>query len=355
MRNSIDIGNAIAALGIKAIEQRLPDGWTALPSKARKLGGYEADAVLEVRAPDGVAATVLIEAKSRFTAQQAADLAPRLAAAARQGGAAALLITRFASATTQQRLRDAGVSYLDLTGNARIALRSPALYIETEGASKDPNPPERGIRSLKGAKAARLVRALCDFRPPTGVRELASRAKTDPGYASRVLDLLEQDDVISRDQRGGVADVRWRDLLRRWAQDYTVTKTNRAVPCLAARGLDAFTSRLRSYGERWALTASLAVPGSASTAPGRLASCYVDVPEQALEALDLRPADAGANVLLLEPFDSVVWDRTREERDLTCVALSQCTVDLLTGTGREPAEAESLISWMGQNENAWRA
>ena len=27
---------------------------------------------------------------------------------------------------------------------------------------------------------------------------------------------------------------------------------------------------------------------------------------------------------------------------------------LLTGTGREPAQAESLLDWMEENEDAWR-
>jgi hypothetical protein len=81
----------------------------------------------------------------------------------------------------------------------------------------------------------------------------------------------------------------------------------------------------------------------------------VENPERAVGELDLRPADTGANVLLLEPFDQVVWERARNEAGLTRVALSQCCVDLLTGTGREPAEAESLLSWMAENEHAWRA
>jgi hypothetical protein len=64
--------------------------------------------------------------------------------------------------------------------------------------------------------------------------------------------------------------------------------------------------------------------------------------------------EVGANILLLEPFDSVVYERTREEAGLTLVSVTQCAVDLMTGTGREPAEAESLISWMADNEGEWR-
>lgn len=320
------------------------------------LGNYRPDAVLEIRAPDGSRGLLVVEAKSSITAQQAANIATRLATAAEQApGATPLLITRFASSTAQQRLREAGVSYLDLTGNIRIVLERPALLIETEGADKDPEPTKRGIKSLKGAKGGRLVRALCDWRPPVGVRELARRTGANPGYVTRVLRLLRDEDIIRRDPNGMVTEVSWRDLLKRWARDYQVGKTNRAVLYLAPRGLDWLRSRLVSYRERWALTGSLAVPSAASTAPGRLASCYVDVAERAGDELDLRPATSGANVLLLEPFDEVIWERTRDESGLKTVAISQCAVDLMTGTGREPSEAEGLLDWMARDEDAWRS
>ena len=161
--------------------------------------------------------------------------------------------------------------------------------------------------------------------------------------------------MVRRDAGGQVQTVDWQGLLRRWSRDYDVARTNRAVPYLAARGLSAFTDQLRQYGARYALTGSQAIPPAASVASSRLASCYVPDPERAAEQRDLRPAETGANVLLLEPFDLVVYERSREQSGLRLVALSQCVVDLLTGTGREPAEADSLLSWMAANEDAWRA
>lgn len=74
-----------------------------------------------------------------------------------------------------------------------------------------------------------------------------------------------------------------------------------------------------------------------------------------MEVLELRETRAGANVLLLDPFDKVVLERTRLQGDLVAVALSQCVVDLLTGPGREPAQGEALISWMVENEGTWRS
>ena len=235
-----------------------------------------------------------------------------------------------------------------------LGLARPALFIERRGADQDPAPIPRESRSLKGAAAARIVRALCDWRPPVGVRELARRAATDPGYVTRILSLLANEGVIVRGEKGDVAEVRWQNLIRRWAQDYAVARTNRAKACLDPRGADALLDRLRVSKARFALTGSRAIPRAAQTAPARTTYCYVEDIDQASKRLGLREVEVGANVVLLEPFDAVIFERTRVEDGLTCVALSQCAVDLLTGSGREPSEATALVTWMEKHEDAWR-
>lgn len=59
-------------------------------------------------------------------------------------------------------------------------------------------------------------------------------------------------------------------------------------------------------------------------------------------------------MILAEPFDPVVYERTREREGVTCVAPSQNAADLLTSPGRGPNEAQELMDWMGKNEGAWR-
>ncbi len=69
--------------------------------------------------------------------------------------------------------------------------------------------------------------------------------------------------------------------------------------------------------------------------------------------LDWLPADEGSNVIMLRPYDPVVWDRTSGE-DLLFAAPSQIALDCLTGNGRMPAEGEALLAWMTENESRWR-
>jgi hypothetical protein len=86
----------------------------------------------------------------------------------------------------------------------------------------------------------------------------------------------------------------------------------------------------------------------------RLAAIYSDQPEALARNLELRPAETGGNVLLAEPFDSVVFTRGFEEGRLRFAACSQVAADLLTGPGRWPAEGEELLLWMAENERTWR-
>lgn len=77
-------------------------------------------------------------------------------------------------------------------------------------------------------------------------------------------------------------------------------------PYLEARGLGALWSKL-SRLPRYAATGSVAGSG---VAPLALAMVYVDDVQAGADALGLVPAEAGANVWLLQPYDQVVYDRT---------------------------------------------
>lgn len=351
MRNTLHSGNTLQK-GLATLRERLPGSWDidlVSPSSA------EIDAVVSLGVTEGLRARLLVETKPRVTTADIVRIVPRLIQAGEVEKAdGVLFISGFLTPLSRERLAAAGISYLDLAGNVRIQIDRPAVWIFSEGAERDPSPRRQGIRSLKGAKAGRLVRALCDWKPPVGVRELAYRAGVDPGYTSRVLAFLEEETVLERGERGTITFVRWRELLSLWARDYEIGATNRPVSCLAPRGLEPFMARLPAVGVRYAVTGAVAVPSETLVAPPARISCFVDDSTRAIEELGLVETDTGSNVLLLEPFDPVVYERGRTTRGLNAVALSQCVVDLLTGTGREPAQGDALLEWMERNEDEWR-
>lgn len=343
----------------RLLREQLPGTWQLDLEQARARSGP--DAVLNLRAPDGRRTIILVEIKRRLdpvavprVLEQMQSWADRFAPASPR--AVFLVAAPYLGERTRGRLRDSALNYLDLTGNTFMAFEDPAVYIRTEGAAKDPNRASRPMRTLRGVKSAQIVRTLVDLRPPLGVRQIAELAKTDPGNVSRVLDLLERDDLIQRNPRGGVQRVDWGELLKAWARDYSVTESNTSRTYLDPRGLSNFLFRLMSLPEstRYAVTGSLAAARLAPVAPARLGAAFVDDAAAVADALGLVPAETGANVMLLEPRGEYVFDRSINDEGVYYVAPSQVVVDLLTGSGRNPSEAEELLEWMRKNEDAWR-
>ena len=265
-----------------------------------------------------------------------------------------IVVAPYLGARAREVIAARGVSYIDSTGNMRLHADKPALYILTNGADKDPWPDDQPLKSLRGRGAGRALRAVVDFRPPFGVRELAGRANVSPATLARVIDLLARDALLTRDERGRVKDVDWDGCLRRWSKDYEFAKSNQTTAFLAPRGLGDLMSKLATVKWRYALTGSLAAQSFSPIAPARLGMLYVDDVETAVRTLDLREVDSGTNVLIAEPFDPVVYERTIKQDGSTLAAPSQIAADLLTGTGRMPAEGEDLLAWMMDNERVWR-
>ena len=358
MRNNAYSDNKLLSQAVEELDALLPGTWRT-NLRFEPFGRHQIfDALLEVCAPDGACGTLLLEAKSRAEPRDVSRIVDGLMRYRRLPGgegSTPVLVAPFLSVRTRERLEESGVGYVDLTGNVRVALDRPALFVRASGAERDPHREERPARTLKGAKAGRVVRALCDFEPPIGVRELAGRSGVDPGYVSRVFTLLEREDLIRRESRGPVTDVDWQALIRRWTEDYSLFGSNRTGYYLEPRGLGSLLRKLRDSDLRYAVTGSLGSASVAPVAPARLAVLFVDDTEEAAERLALRPAEAGANVILAEPFDPVVYERCREQEGVSYVALSQNAADLLTSPGRGPNEAEELMGWMAENEDAWRS
>ncbi len=307
---------------------------------------------MKISGPAKNVGSMLVEAKTRLEPRDVDYLAATVRPTADKP---VLIVAPFLSPRTQERLKASGFAYADLTGNLRLSLPQAGLFLETSGTLENPAPTARDRKSLKGAKAGRLVRALADFRPPVGLRELAKRAGVDPGYTSRVVDLLNRDALLVRTARGPITDVDWSALLRRWSQEYSPFQRQNLTWYLAARGLAPVTEKLKTISIQYAISGSWAAAQFAPVAPTRLLLCYADNPEALARELDLRPTEAGANVALVRPYDPIVYERTSQKKGVTVAALSQIAVDLLTSPGRGPNEGEALIEWMGANEHVWRA
>ena len=339
--------------GLRAI---LPSDWKITSQREGRARDRRYDLKLSVTAPDGARATVLIEVKANRFAGGVTAAVQQLRAVADAADAtdpALVVAAPYLSPTARRQIAEAGAGYFDLTGNALLRCRRPALYIRQDGASKDPWPTDDTLRSLKGRGSARVVRALLDFAPPYGVRELAEKAGVPLGSLSRTIELLDKEGLLTRDSRGPVTALDWEGVIQRWAEDYDITSSNQVSTYLEPRGLTALAAKLEK-ATGYAATGSFAAQRFSPVAPTRLAAIYTDDVDALAKQLKLTPTDAGANVWLLAPYDDVVFERTSRRDQLVCVSPPQLAVDLLTGPGRDPAEGEELLTWMRRNPDEWR-
>lgn len=342
---------------IELLQERLPPRWSSTATEQVTIAGHQLDALVGLTSPDGKSALFAAEARRVLVPRDLGTLVERLRSIPGPDYPPIypLVIARYLSPSAQAWLAERNVSYIDATGNMRITLESPGLYLHDVGASGDPwRGPGRPRGTLHGPPAAKVVRALADFRPPISMLELIDASKASTGATYRVVEFLEQEDLVHRSPRGPITEVAWRKLLERWSKDYSFQGNNTVFKYLQPRGMASLLERLKVTNTRYVVTGSLAAHQWAPYAPAHLAMLYVDNPKLLADSADLRPVDTGANTLLATGDYDVVFKRAKKFDGVTMAAPSQVAVDLLTSPGRGPAEAEYLLHWMEDHEYEWR-
>jgi hypothetical protein len=327
----------------------------SLPSSTQGEPARPVDDMIDIRTQNAMT-TLVIEARRSVSPRDTEQMIPaQVRALASMAGVRFLVVAPWLSPRTRELLANSGVNYVDLTGNTLIRLENPPLYIRTDGATRDPAPAKRGIARLRGPKAGRLVRLLADVRPPYGVRQLAAVAGLAPGYVSRLLDALDREAIVERNDRGRIDAVDFVRLLRRYAETYDTFDTNQSTLFVARAGAATTLKQIASTPLTTAITGSFAATRIAPIAAPALLAVYCTDIAGTARALDLLPAVEGANVTLLRPFDPVVWSGTTTDGGASYVAPTQIALDCLAGNGRMPAEGEAMLSWLTDNESTWRA
>jgi len=348
-------------LAVEVLSAQIPPSWSvALESPPALSGeGWRPDAIVNIKAPGTRRpARLIVEYKQSITPRVAADAARRLGSYLSQDPeATGLVVAPWGSRRTRDVLREAGIGFIDSTGNIDLALDAPALVVKLEGASENPFGKPSASPSLRGPKAWALMKTLIEVAPPYGVRELAGAVGTDPGYTSRVIKALEEERLVLRQRRGPITEIDWPALLSQLASTYSLLDANGTSTWIASgavRGLPEKLAEPRLQAP-WAITGSLASNLITAVAAPAMAIVYSNAPDEVAETLELLPADSGANVILARPYDDAVYTRSWEHDGVSFVSVAQLAADCLTGVGRMPAEGEALVEWMRTNEARWRA
>ncbi|MDC5696150.1 hypothetical protein OO014_02700 [Intrasporangium calvum] len=342
---------------VKLVRDRLPETWKVTHAVEPQQGSLRPDLWIQLEAPDGRAARLLLEVRQVVERRDVARISDQVRLIASNPGDVPVVAARYLSTSVREALAADGLSYVDATGNIRIGVDSPVIYISDRGEDRDPWRKGRPRGTLKGEPAARVARALLDYDRDWTVRELIAASGASTGGAYRVLEYLEREGlVVKEDKRYRVTD--WERLLRAWSSDAAFQTTTRVMAFIEPRGVDAFLSKVAKESTfPAAVTGSIAAKQWATYAPAKAAYVYVSSIQEASEQWGLRPNAAAPNVILLEPrtVGDVPFQNTAPaEGGYPVAAPAQVAADLLNGPGREPAEGEYLIEWMKANEQRWR-
>lgn len=327
---------------VESLDSLAPQGWDVAIVQRSDDGG-----VVRVGSPDDVSGELRVIIRK--------DLTPRDVAALPTPMEATIIATEWLSPRSRRLLVGADYGYVDLTGNVDVALDRPGIVLRTDGAPRDPSPKPTPRLNIRGPRAWALLRTLAEVQPPYGVSDLANAIDTDAGYVSRLLSGLSEELLISRAPRGPVDNVEWEALLRQITSSYSLLGANETTSWVASSGPEQFIADLSGTKVKsWAVTGSFAASKLVSVAAPEIAVVYAEDPERIAGLTRLRQIANGGNVVIAQPYDQIVFERTWTKDKVAYASVSQVAVDCLTGPGRMPAEGEALLEWMQSKTSRWQ-
>jgi DNA-binding MarR family transcriptional regulator len=276
-----------------------------------------------------------------MAARQARDFANAVSKAA-----IPLVVVPYMGEVGQQLCEEAGVSWLDLSGNARII--APGLRVRIEGK---PNRFKRAgrPRSLFAPKSARIARWLLMKRDQAFTqRELARVSGLDEGFTSRIVRGLEEQRLVVREADGAVRVANYDTLLDATREAYDFSKHHIVRGHVAARSSDDVLRRLAESFHRDKMKyAATGLAGAwlwSGFAGFRLVVLFVsELPDaKARGQMGFHEMERGENVWLVQPNDAGVFDGGEIREGVSCANPVQIYLDLKDHPERSTEAAEEL-------------
>ncbi len=346
MSNTAESRNAIDAL-----RQSLPNTW-----EVRQLATDVPQPLIGIFADNHRIYELALLARRSIEPREALSLEELVnSTSAASGADATIIYAPSISLRTRERLARLGVNYIDAGGSVLLNISEPRpLYIRIDRPPLPQRRSEQRLRSLKGPTSGRVVRFLCENFPPYGVREIARRTEVHAGTISRIVDLLDRNALISRDDVGTIVSIDWESLIRTWSED--TTHNLRSNGYFDPRGIEATAASLRDGSVRYAISGMYAAARIALVTPPVSILCYIDDPTAIARDHRLRRTDKLANVFLLKPADESLYDHRFERDGLWLASPVQVVADVLHQPARDAiVETQHLFSWMREHERTWRS
>lgn len=329
---------------------RLLEAWSGLPVvtlrwealSEREEVGAAADPVL-----NWAGHRLRVQVKAGARAAQVDNALRQLRARAVSGGnAGSLLVVPHMGEVGERMCERAGVSWVDLSGNAEIRLDTIRIHRRGQPNRFSIHDAKTNPFSPKASRISRLL--LEDPRRWWKQEELIAPSGLSRGYVSRVASELESLDLVVRDK---IYSLRPRDpdlLLDSWKEVYSPRRGSRIDGHVPARSGGALAERVASnfagQDHGYALTALAAAWRHAPMARFRKVHVYVRgrPGDETLEQLGFRAEERGANVQLIVNVDEPLWRGVVDVKGARCVSALQTYLDLKEAGERSHDAARHL-------------
>ena len=336
------------------IVQRLTERITQMPEaklldlrRDTNVAGYEIDIDALVEIADRQY-TVLVDVKqdgSPGTLRQAAFQAKSYRSAfPKDSNLYLILAAPYISEKGIQVCREEQVGCIDAAGNCYLSFGG--IHVEI-GGKKNPQPLKRSSKSIFSPKSSRVVRVLLsDPERLWQVQELAAETRISIGLVSRLkAKLLEEELVVEQGRR--IRPKSPKQLIDTWVANYRF-KRNSFREYYSLNDQSTVERRVAEYCKQQAAPYALALFSAASRVAPHVrmnkAFMFVDTDlDKVAFDLTFKPVSSGANLMLLNPYDSSVFYRSREIDGLLVVSDVQIYLDLKTYKGRGEEAADFLM------------
>lgn len=319
-----------------AVDKDIPDG---------TLGRRRYDLVLHIQVGD-LRRELVCEVKSlgepRYLYQPISALR---ASTAGRGGVSPAVIAPYISDEGRTLCRDAGINYMDLAGN--IFLRFDDVLIDKTTANKPRRDRDGGAYDIFAPVSSRVLRVLLE-RPHQAWKfaSLSQESGVSLRTAYRVVTTLAEKGYVDK-KRGAITLSKPGELLDLWSENYRLGLSTVRTYYSLERTFRAFATQVNDFArvDRFSYAFTLHAGASLVAPFVRFTDVHFylegDI-NRLVEALDLRPVEAGGAIHILEPYDTGVFYNRQEQNGLSVVCNTQLYLDLVNYPARGHEQAEFL-------------
>lgn len=310
----------------------------------RKPGSSKLDFQIRLQGKD-FEQEILVEIKSPGTPKRVREAVNSLLVALKKlPSAYGIVMAPYISPVSAGICKQAGVGYVDLSGNCYLAFQQ--VFISRENL---PNryPFKTGLVSLYAPKSERILRVLLsDVIRYWKTVELAEAAGVSLGMISQVSKKLREEEWLLKTAEG-IRLSQPEALLLDWVSHYSLDKskslnyyTLQPLPEIERQIAELCAQR----NIRYALTGFSAANRLSPVVKGQRAMIYIENKVDAIAAdLGLKWVESGANITLIQPYDAgIFWDSSLID-ELIIASPIQVYLDLKGYPGRGEEAADFLF------------